>query len=1056
MSTKFLSPGWRMPKNANQSKQSNYSMDFDGANDYIDTGFIPADKISGNFTISAYVDCGNIGGGIGVDFICGVQNYGTTGKRFGFGVYDNNAPKYYYMFGSLGAISFTISNNPKNGWTHLAVTYDGTNLRFYSNGTLDGTTNVGALSALPTSNMYIGARNKVNPNDDAVDFFDGKMEQVCIFDYALSLSQVTTLYGDSTNGPGNPMALPSSPIAYYPLGTSAWNGNFLAENNAIGDYVFDFIPNDYVQTGGFTIGNNYTFSCWLKSDTTSPSDMCFLSSPNYYTVGYNGNFVIRFTSATQIQMYSYNERSDSESSTVTIPSIDTNWHHFALTSNGTTTNIYWDGSPLTVTGNQTKSLDNISQGLIIGHNITGNNNAFNGEISNVQVFNTALSATEVETLYNYGSPIQTLANIPQSSNLKAWYKLDASEIYNSTSTEWSVDNNQNPSAYPSSLDFSGTSQYISCSSSSVFQNTSNFSVSFWVNMDDYSGGGCFLMSQGSGSNIFHIYAYSGNTIQVRLRKDGLGNGTISNINLNNKWNNICLVYDGTQTGNSNMLKFYLNKVEQTISFNSNIQSSINISSNFLIGQQSGQSGIYTIDGKLSNVSLFSNSLTDGTGGTLNQIETLYNNGTPLADMSSFSSLVSWWKLDNTTTGIEDSKGSNNGTNNGATEYPGFVNTLAGESIGMSQSNLVQSDLQTVAPYSKYALSFDGTNDYIDCGDSDSFSFGNGTTDSSFSISAWVNMIDATNFITIAKDANSGREYVIRTLSDDKLYFYLLDNINGGYIGRISSGTVTSNQGTWIHTLYTYNGNSTSSGIKIYLNGSQVDNANYEGGSYTAMSNTSTNLNVGRQERGLHYGSGSISNVSIFDSALTSSQVREIYNEGLPSDLNTFSGAAPVAWWQLGSNSSWNGNRWIVADEIGSNNGYSQNMSPYMPESGLTNGVGTTANGVSSGMSEGSLVGDAPYSTANAVSSGMSVVSRVTGVSDATITTGGTGYSTGTNIATTGGSGTNCTINITTVSGGAITAITINSGGNDYLIGDVLTVSGGNGNATITVSGLNTP
>ena len=55
------------------------------------------------------------------------------------------------------------------------------------------------------------------------------------------------------------------------------------------------------------------------------------------------------------------------------------------------------------------------------------------------------------------------------------------------------------------------------------------------------------------------------------------------------------------------------------------------------------------------------------------VATLYNNGTPLADMSSFTSLVSWWKLNNTTTGIEDSKGSNNGTNQGATTYPGFVN-----------------------------------------------------------------------------------------------------------------------------------------------------------------------------------------------------------------------------------------------------------------------------------------------------------------------------------------------------------------------------------------------
>ena len=51
----------------------------------------------------------------------------------------------------------------------------------------------------------------------------------------------------------------------------------------------------------------------------------------------------------------------------------------------------------------------------------------------------------------------------------------------------------------------------------------------------------------------------------------------------------------------------------------------------------------------------------------------------------------------------------------------------------------------------------------------------------------------------------------------------------------------------------------------------------------------------------------------------------------------------------------------------------------MPVSALTNGVGTTANGVSSGMSEGSLVGDAPYSTANAISSGMPVTARGTDV-----------------------------------------------------------------------------
>ena len=117
---------------------------------------------------------------------------------------------------------------------------------------------------------------------------------------------------------------------------------------------------------------------------------------------------------------------------------------------------------------------------------------------------------------------------------------------------------------------------------------------------------------------------------------------------------------------------------------------------------------------------------------------------------------------------------------------------------------------------------------------------------------------------------------------------------------------------------------------------------------------------------------------MWNAALTSAQIREIYNEGLPSDLNSHSAYSNlVSWWQLGENSSYVGgatNPWTFADEKGTNNG----LSPNLPEIALINGVGTTANGVSTGMSEGNLVGDAPYSTANALSSNMAVTSRVTG------------------------------------------------------------------------------
>ena len=127
----------------------------------------------------------------------------------------------------------------------------------------------------------------------------------------------------------------------------------------------------------------------------------------------------------------------------------------------------------------------------------------------------------------------------------------------------------------------------------------------------------------------------------------------------------------------------------------------------------------------------------------------------------------------------------------------------------------------------------------------------------------------------------------------------------------------------------------------------------------------------------------------------------------------------------------------------------------MGENAIVDGVGSYANGLSSGMGGDEVVGDAPYSSSNALSVNMDVEDRVTGISNATITTGGTGYATGTNIATTGGTGSGCTVDIT--ASGAITAVTINNSGLGYSVGEVLTVvQSGGSSGTITVTSLNTP
>ena len=113
----------------------------------------------------------------------------------------------------------------------------------------------------------------------------------------------------------------------------------------------------------------------------------------------------------------------------------------------------------------------------------------------------------------------------------------------------------------------------------------------------------------------------------------------------------------------------------------------------------------------------------------------------------------------------------------------------------------------------------------------------------------------------------------------------------------------------------------------------------------------------------------------WNAALTSAQVTEIYNSGVPSNLNNHSAVSSlVSWWQLGSNSSFDTN-WTVLNEISTApNGVSQNMT----EVDIVNGVGYSSNGVSSGMSD-NVVGSAPYSTANSLSINMDVLDRTTDI-----------------------------------------------------------------------------
>ena len=724
--------------------------------------------------------------------------------------------------------------------------------------------------------------------------------------------------------------------------------------NKVSNYSMDFDGSvDYVRINSNTFlqpseaelnSNGYSVSAWIKIDSSLTSEVGIFANDGVVQTGtiYGLEFSINTTRTLRIRKGDGTGRFSADiRSAVTAETVPINaWTHvtFVLPSaNENTWQIYINGVAGTMNVGGSGGAVGYS-GVYPGGIGRIRFQYFVGQIDQVTVFDYALSASQVSTLYGGGTAITN----PMSLSPKpiAYYQLG----------DQSVDNGANYLVPNNSLrdyvfDFDGNNDYIDTPQIDL---GSTNTISFWINTTTTTQGAIF-----GDPNAYSDYALFSqpalNSIAFRLGNNDSGyyQLTVSSGLLNDgNWHHHCLSRDGVT------INYYIDGILQTNVTNDTLNSSAGTNTT-IENIFANQIAAFKYGGKLSNVAFFSTALTGP------QVETLYNNGSP-NDISSLNP-VAWYKLNAADTF--------DGADWTITDYGSGSND--GTSSGMDSSNLVVSDLQQTSGYSPYALDLDGVDDYLDCGDSNTFSFGNGTADSPFSISAWINMDDATTFRIVSKAGSNGNEYFLTNGGDDKLNFILYDTGGVGNIRAKYDTALTSYQGQWIHVVGTYSGVNRQNGIELYLNGSLLTTLKVLNSPYTAMSNTTQPLEIGRSTSS-SYANGKFSNVSVFNTELTSTQVTEIYNSGIPSDLNTFSGTAPVSWWQLGSNSSFNTN-WTCLDEIGTNNAVSANMT----NNDIVDGVGYSASGL--GTSSIDIVGDAPYSTANGLSENMDVLDRTTDV-----------------------------------------------------------------------------
>jgi hypothetical protein len=262
------------------------------------------------------------------------------------------------------------------------------------------------------------------------------------------------------------------------------------------------------------------------------------------------------------------------------------------------------------------------------------------------------------------------------------------------------------------------------------------------------------------------------------------------------------------------------------------------------------------NGKIDDIRFYNYALSGA------QIAWEYNKGGPIAH----------WKFDECQgTSAYDSSG--NGYT-GTITPGGAPNTAVGTCTSGNSAHM-WADGAT----GKYnaSLGFDGTDDYVNVSDSDSFTFAAG---SGFTASTWFKMgTTGVEHDLMCKDTTSNREWCLGIASDNKPYMFVFDQTGNAFIQRNYNTSLASYSGQWISLVGVYDGGTTDSAIKLYLNGVRVDdtNAGGGGGSFSTMRNTSSPLKIGNAYS--NYANGQLDDVRIYNYALTATQVKGLYNNG---------------------------------------------------------------------------------------------------------------------------------------------------------------------------------
>ena len=342
-----------------------------------------------------------------------------------------------------------------NQWLHVAMTYDGANVRVYSGGALVGSPVNLPLNTTPgfhnpSNPIFFGGGNSWFGYSDFASGYSGLIDDVQIYDQALTDAEVDHLYQNPGESIPDPVT-PTVPITENLEGYWQFEDNYVDStgnndmeaifNNAgptfnagqVGNSAvvlsgaaggnWEYLRTQNAITSAVTGGNARTLNVWFRSDADQ------FSAPVSYGVGANAGDLFEVlclnSGHSAGQVYGGHFWGGGNDTYLTPPANPAytvgEWSMATLVYGGTgTVDVYANGQFIktsVVAINTTPGVGNDVEDLLVGASNWAIGGFFVGAVDDVALWSRTLSADEVEAIYDAGVAGDDLYAIPEPSSM---------------------------------------------------------------------------------------------------------------------------------------------------------------------------------------------------------------------------------------------------------------------------------------------------------------------------------------------------------------------------------------------------------------------------------------------------------------------------------------------------------------------------------------------------------------------------------------------------------------------------------------------------------------